>query len=122
MERPWFNLDPNNLYDRWWLYSSIIDTKKHKATKFITDIQCYLVLQEQDMNGIFYRITTWYKDDPNRYQCRKYDKEIMIQKKIQDMHEGDIVDIDNMKFKIYNCRFSSPLQINFCKILERIIE
>jgi hypothetical protein len=35
MDKPWFNLDPNNFDDRWWLYTSIVDTKKASMEKTI---------------------------------------------------------------------------------------
>lgn len=120
MDKPWFNLDPNNLNDRWWLYTSIVDTKKASMGKNDMDIQCYLILQDHNMGGIFYRISIWYKDDPNRYVYTKFDYEWNFDKTLKDMHEGDIIGTYGRKFKVYNCSFSAPSQLDFCKILERI--
>jgi len=122
MYKPWFNLDPNNLNDRWWLYNSIVDTKKESMKKNDMDIQCYLILQDHNIGGIFYRICIWYKDDPNRYVYTMFKYDWIFDKTLKDMYEGDIVETYGSKFKVYNCRFSSPYQLDFCKILERIEE
>lgn len=122
MEKPWFKLDPNNLSDRWWLYTSIVDTKTASMEKSDLDVECYFIIQEHNMSGIFYRISVWFKNDPNRYTYTRYDSEWKFNKKLNEMNEGDIVNTFSCKFKVYNCRFSSPLQLDFCKILERIEE
>lgn len=121
MDKPWFNLDPNNM-NRWWLYTSIVDTKKASMEKTIMDVRCFLILQDNNMGGIFYRVCVWYKDDPNRYVYTSFDYEWCFDKTLKDMHEGDIVETHGRKFKIYECRYSHPSQLDFCKILERIEE
>lgn len=121
MDKPWFVLDPNNWSDRWWLYTSITDTKKAFMDKNDTDIQCYLIIQDHNMGGIFYRISVWFKDDPNRYNYITSETEWIFDKKLKIMNEGDIVNNKyNCKFKVYDCRFSGPSQRDFCKILERV--
>lgn len=122
MEKPWFKLNPNNLNDRWWLYTSIIDTKTSFMTKNDSNILCYFILQDHNMGGIFYRISIWFKDDPNRYMYIKYDKDWFFDKKLNDMKEGDIVNTYSCKFKVNNCSFAQPFQQDMCKILERIEE
>lgn len=121
MEKPWFKLDPNNLKDKWWMYTSITDTKKRYIEKNDLDIQCYFIIEERNNYGdIFYRISVWFKDDPNRYLFIKYDFDWIFDKKLYEMNEGDIVNTHKCKFKVYNCIFSSPREISRCKILERI--
>lgn len=120
MDKPWFNLNPNNFTDKWWLYSNILDTNQASITKSNMDVICYFIIQDNNMAGIFYRVSIWYKDDPNRYQCIKYENESNFDKKLKDMREGDIVYMFDCKFKVYNCRFSEPSQLDLCKILERI--
>lgn len=123
MEKPWFTLDPNNLKDRWWLYTSVTDTNKASIPKHDIDIYCYLIIQENNGKGdIFYRVSVWFKDDPNRYSFVEYENDWIFDKKLHEMKEGDIVNTYSCKFKVYNCSFLSPLQINMCKILERIDE
>jgi hypothetical protein len=122
MDKPWFKLDPNNLRDRWWLYTSITDTKKAFIDKNNMNIQCYFIIQDHNMGNNFYRISVWFKDNPNRYACVKHDYDWLFDKKLNEMNEGDIVNIYSCKFKVYNCRFVSPLQIDMCKILEIIEE
>lgn len=123
MEKPWLNLDPNNFDDRWWLYTSIFDTNTSKIVKNDSDIICYFILQDHNIGGKFYRISVWFKNDPNRYMYVKYDRDWIFDKKLNEMNEGDIITtFDDSKFKVYNCRFALPFQINMCKILERIEE
>jgi len=122
MDKPWFNLDPNNSKDPWWLYSSITDTETDSMEKNDLDIECYLILQQYNMGYVYYRLSVWFKNDPNRYKYIMYDSEWIFHKKIKDMNEGDIININNLKFKVYNCRFLNPNQIDKCKILERISE
>ena len=122
MEKPWFNLNPNNFDDRWWLYTSIFNTNTSKREKNDSDIVCYFILQDHNIAGKFYRVSVWFKNDPNRYMYVKYDRDWIFDKKLTDMNEGDIVTTCTSKFKVYNCRFALPFQINLCKILERIEE
>ena len=72
------------------------------------------------MSSNFYRISTWYKNDPNRYVTIDSDYTWKFNKKLFDIKEGDIVKTDNGKFYAYNCEFCLPEQEKFCKILERI--
>lgn len=121
MNKPWFNMDPNDFMEQWWLKNNIVDRKKALTEKNNMDILCYLIIQDNNIIGsILYRISIWYKDDPNRYQCIKYNDEWDFDKFLKDMHEGDIVNIHNCKFKVYNCQFAEPSQLDFCKILERV--
>jgi len=125
MNKPWFDLNPNNFRDRWWLYSSITNTKSASTIKNETDVICHLILQDNnDMGKVFYRVSTWYKNDPNRYLTIRYDtKDLKINKTINglaDFKEGDIVIINDIKFAVYKCRFGGPDQVEYCKILERI--
>ena len=121
MEKPWFKLDPNNFNDKWWLYSSIYNTETDKIEKIKDNIICQLILQDTNCMGhVYWRFSTWYKDDPNRYCNMIYGNQWPFDIDLVDMKEGDIVIKDNLKFNIYYCRFSSPDQLKFCKILERI--
>lgn len=122
MENPWFNLDPNNSKDKWWLYTSITDTKSASIDKFETDIICYLIIQEHNSEKVFYRISVWFKDDPNRYIAIKNEFDYKFDKKLSDMNEGDMVNIYSSSFKVYNCKFSLPKNFDFLKILVKIDE
>lgn len=118
MENPWFNLDPNNLKDKWWLYTSITDTKAASIDKFETDIICYLIIQEHNLETVFYRISVWFKDDANRYIAIK--NKLDFDKKLSDMKEGDIVNIYSSSFKVYDCKFPLPKKFDFLKIFVKI--
>ena len=122
MDKPWFKLDPNNSKDPWWLYTSITDTKTASMEKNELDIQCYFIIKNYNIESIFYRVSIWFKNDPNRYTFTRYDNDWKFDKRLHEMNEGDIVNINNNKFKVYNCQFSEPSQIDMCKILERIEE
>ena len=57
MDKTWFKLDPNNLQDRWWLYTSITDTKKALIEKNFKNVECYFIIQERNKSEeIFYRV------------------------------------------------------------------
>ena len=122
MNKPWFNLDPNNINDRWWLYTSITDIKLASTIKADVDVLCHLIIQDEDSRGQFYRISTWYKNDPNRYVSIKYDYNWDFDKPLKEMKEGDIITYYYyIKFKVYDCiSVSGPLKTDKCKILERM--
>ena len=120
--KPWFNLNPNNYNDRWWLYSSIVNTKTDKLPKNDDNIICQLIIQyTNDVGMECWRCSTWYKDDPNRYSQNIYDKnDWKFDESLRNMKEEDIIIKNNNRYKVYNCRFSHPNQVDFCKILEKI--
>ena len=122
MDKPWFKLNPNNYNDRWWLYTSIVDTEAAKREKNDLDIMCYLILKDYNKEGLFYRVSIWFKNDPNRYLYVKCDKDWIFNKRLNDMSEGDIVSTYSCKFKVYDCSFIEPFKKDMCKILERIEE
>jgi len=123
--KPWFKLDPTNFSDRWWLYTSI---KNHKSTlvpKTDEDIECHFIIQDCNASGTvtIYRISTWYKNDINRYLNIGYDLNWFFDKKLCEMMEGDIVMYDGRhKYKVYNSKFTSQdlYYRDYCKILVRI--
>ena len=118
--KPWFKLNPNNIRDPWWLYSSIRDTKAAANYKTYYDIICYLIFQDSSTSKSFYRVSTWYKNDPNRYLSVKTNIEWALSKIPREMKEGDIVYEFDMKFRVYDCPFSEESQQFLYKILERI--
>lgn len=122
MDKPWFKLNPNNFSDRWWLYTSIVNTKTAQIEKKDTDIICYFIIQDynNNINSVFYRTSVWYRDDPNRYLIIDSDYTWKFNKKLRDIKKGDIVITGDEKFNAYNCNFCLPEQQEFCKILERI--
>lgn len=123
MATPWFDLDPNNLNDKWWLYTTVVDCEKNEYNDYTEeDAICYLIIQDStSMGHVFYRVSTWYKDDPNRYQSVVYDLDWLHCQCLENMRGNDIVKtINNYTFKVSECRFSNFSQLAFCKILERI--
>lgn len=120
MDKPWFKLDPNNIRDPWWLYTSIRDTKTAARFKSDRDIICYFIFKDANREGTFYRFSTWYKDDPNRYISIKKNYDWTFDKYLHEMKEGDIVHEMDMKFIVNDCSFCLDFQKDSCKILERI--
>ena len=122
-DKPWFKLNPNNYSNKWWRYSTIVDSSMDETDKSESDIIAQLIIQDTDITGtVFWRCSIWYKNDPNRYLHFVHLKEWTFDKPLRNMNEGDIVTQNNNKYKVYNCAFSEPEQIQFCKILERIQE
>ena len=76
------------------------------------------------MGGNYWYFSTWYFDDPNRYNSKVYDSDPWIfNKELTDMKQGEIIYLTNspdIKFIVYYCKFSSQCQLDYCKILERI--
>jgi hypothetical protein len=121
MEQPWFKLDPNNWRDKWWLYTSVKDTKSAFVDKSELDIVCYLMFKEMNMEDkMFYRTVVWFKDDPNRYMYKTFESCWKFDKQLSDMNEGDIVNTYSSSFKVFNCKYDVPSHMYFYKILERI--
>lgn len=123
MDKPWFNLDPNNFNDRWWKYSSILSVEAYKIEKQENNVICYLILQDMnDMGHVYWCCSTWYKNDPNRYNDIIFGHKWPFKISLVDMKEGDIIVKNDLKYKVHYCSFSAPNQIDYCKILERIEE
>jgi hypothetical protein len=123
MDKPWFNLDPNNLNDRWWSYSDIVNKDTANIQKTEDDILCQLIIQDTNVVGIeFWRCITWYKDDPNRYLTYIYESNWNFDKSLVKMKQGEIIIRNNIKFKVYISKFGYPEQVDYLKILERIEE
>jgi hypothetical protein len=123
MDKPWFNLNPNNYNDRWWKYSSILSAEADKTEKHENNIVCRLILQDVNFAGhIYWRCSTWYKNDPNRYNDIIYRLDWPFDVSLVNMKENDIIVKNDSKYKVHYCKFSNADQIDFCKILERIEE
>ena len=121
MEKPWFKLDPNNFKESWWICSSIYNEETAKIQKNPKDIICLLILQDSNLMGhVYWRCSTWYKNDPNRYYHIIYGNEWPFDVSLVNMKEGDIIIKDDLKFMVFYTKYGSPNQRNFLKILQRI--
>lgn len=126
IDRPWFQLNPNDFSTQWWRSSQIIDTNSAKIFKSDNEAICYFIIQDSNMCGEYWRVSTWYNNDPNRYSETVYQSEWNFSKSLIDMQKNDIVCLNtntNIKFKVSLCRFiRRPYDISFCKILERVYD
>ena len=125
MEKPWFNLNPDDFASRWWIKSDIIDKESSQIEKTDHDINCYFIIQDCNSVGhLFWRVSEWFKNDRNRYCNNIYENQWNFNKKLEEMVPGEIVyliDKPYIKFTVNNCSFiKNEYQLNFCKILERI--
>ena len=66
-DKPWFQLNPNDFSTQWWRNSHIIDTNSAKIFKPENEAICYFIIQDSNMFGEYWRVSTWYNNDPNRY-------------------------------------------------------
>ena len=99
--------------------SEIINTDTCKQPKKPKDILANIIIQDANMFGEFWYVTTWYIDDPNRYYSHVYKNDWGFNKPLTEMAVGDIVHLTHdpeIQFTVYNCLE----QNKFCKILERI--
>ena len=121
MNKEWFMLNPNQMEDRWWLYSSVSNCEKNDCNdNGHENAICYLIIQDTTVIGtIFYRVSTWYQNDPNRYQSVVFDLDWIHCTELGLLKGGDVVtSIGNRTFKVHECAFSTVEQLPFCKILE----
>ena len=123
IDRPWFQLNPNDFSTQWWRSSQIIDTNSAKLTKTDNDVICYFIIQDSNICGEYWRVSTWYNNDPNRYSTIMGQSTWNFSKPLILMKENDIVYLNTnptIKFTVNNCKFSDTEQQDYCKILERV--
>ena len=124
--KPWILLDPNDFNSMWWRKDEIVDMKKYHLKKCPKDIVAYNIIQDGNMCGNYWHFSTWFFDDPNRYNSRvdvDDSSPWQFNKELTDMKQGEIIYLTNspdIKFMVYYCKFSSQFQLDYCKILERI--
>jgi hypothetical protein len=123
MEKPWFELDPNDFTSMWWKKTEIIDKESAEIQKNVYDVICYFIIQDSnDMGHLIWRFSTWFKNDINRYSNNVFEWD--FNKNLEEMISGEIVYLIKnpyIKFKVNNCNFvKDEYQQKYCKILERI--
>ena len=126
MEQPWFKLNPNVYEPSWWLYSDIIDNDCCQTIKTDDNILCYLILQDCNQGGHYWRVSTWYKNDPNRYSSILSENCWKFQKQLTEMKENETVHLRTntyIRFKVHYSKFTNTeQQREYFKILERVEE
>lgn len=123
ISKPWFQLNPNDFSTQWWRSSHIIDTNSAKLMTTDTEVICHFIIQDSNMCGEYWRVSTWYDNDPNRYSTIMGKNAWNFSKPLIEMKENDVVYINtnpDIKFEVYNCKFSDTEQQDYCKILERV--
>ena len=125
MEKPWFDINPNITNDKWWLYSSVVDCEKNEQCEHDENkVVGYLILQDcvGPHQRLVYRLSIWYKDDPNRYQRTIYDLDwLQCGEHLASLNKNDIITTTSGNvFRVHECLFSSFSQLDFCKILEKV--
>jgi hypothetical protein len=122
--KPWILLDPNDFNSMWWRKDEIVDIQKYRLKKEPKDILAYNIIQDSNMGGNYWHFSTWFSNDPNRYNSKVDNSDPWIfNKELTDMKQGEIIYLTNsphIKFIVYYCKFSSQCQLDYCKILERI--
>ena len=118
--KPWFQFEPFN-------YKTHKNTRNPKSQlyKDETEVLCHFIVQDCNMGGVYWIVSTWYNNDPNRYFEVLYKIEWNFSKTLIEMKENDMVHLNtnpNIKFKVSLCKgVMQKNQINFCKILERVL-
>ena len=121
----WFTLDPNDFSNCWWRKNNIVD----EAIRYLDDetIMCYYIIQDGNMGGNYLHIVKWYINNRNRYTEIINETHWFLNKRLEDINNGDIVytiynpyEKNNIRFKAYNCPFANEEQQKYVKILERI--
>ena len=123
ISKPWLQLNPNDFSTQWWRSSHIIDTNSAKLITTATEVNCHFIIQDSNICGEYWRVSTWYNNDPNRYSTIMGQSTWNFSKPLIEMKENYVVYINtnpDIKFKVYNCKFSETEQQDYCKILERV--
>ena len=122
-DKPWFQLNPNDFSTQWWRSSHIIDTNSAKLMTTDNEVICHFIIQDSNICGKYWRVSTWYNNDPNRYSTIMGQSTWNFSKPLILMKENDIVYLNTnptIKFTVNNCKFSDTEQQDYCKILERV--
>ena len=85
MDKPWFHLNPNDYKTQWWCYSHIIDQDSASILKDEDETLCHFIIQDCNMGGSFWRVSTWYNNDPNRYSHILFQPEWKFSKTLTEM-------------------------------------
>lgn len=121
INKPWIHLSPNDWAVKWWRITEIEDEMHIIPDE--KDIICYYIIQDGNMNGNIWHVSTWYKNCPNRYSDTWYSTDWCFHKELCNIVGGDIVWLTkhpDIQFKAYDCPDVFEEQKKFCKILERI--
>jgi hypothetical protein len=51
----------------------------------------YLIIQDGNIGGSFYRIYMWFQNDPKEYQIVIFEHDWIFDTLFKDMNEGDII-------------------------------
>lgn len=128
MDKPWIELDPNDMSTYWWTYPEVIEINNEWEThtnkpRDIKNIKCYFIIQDCSITGNFWHVSSWYTDNPLRHYNLLYPQDWDFNKRLDNMKHNDIIymlNYPNIKFKVFDCKYVTPKQNKFCKILERI--
>lgn len=119
--KPWLDLHPTDFTKRWWFSSDIKDNTDYLWYSHTNNIKddaiCYYIFEENVYSSKFYRFSTWYKNNPNRYVTITYDFDWIFDRDFSDMKSGDIVTdkyYQHLMYKVIETK--KP----YAKILERI--
>jgi hypothetical protein len=107
MSKPWNNIDKNNQN---WFRSS---NHKH-FTKDLIDIQAFILVQDCNQGGNYYRIICWDSNN-ERYFDVKGDSDWIFNIKLNEMKRNSVVTytITGQNYKVCDSK-------DFFKILEKI--
>jgi len=115
----WNDLDPND-FTQWWKKHHIVNPIKFIVKKDQNNIYAYFVIQDTTLTGIYWHLSYWYYDDPNRYVNTIYDW--IFDKELTTLKQKDIIMMKNnytQDFIVYDCKYSEESQKKYCKIFIR---
>jgi hypothetical protein len=109
-EKPWLNINLHNRY-----IGEYINRKHYED--IINDIISYMIIQECNQAGIYFRILMWTDKSEKRYYITEGENDWHFNKKLVIMKEGE--EIEELKSrKKYNV--NNKFKNEFIKILELI--
>ena len=116
---PWSDLDPND-FTQWWKTPYIVNPAKFIVKKNKDNIYAYFVIEDTTLTGIYWHLSYWYYDDPNRYIEKIYDW--CFDKELIKLKPKDVVSLKNkdlINFDVNDCKYSEESQKKYCKIFIR---
>jgi hypothetical protein len=110
--KPWLLLDPNDYTSPYWVKTN---NNSYKSINTNKNIIAYIIIQDCNQGGEYFRYFAWFENDNNRYT--DIDFEWIFNKPLTDMQHNDVVTNINNKLKyIVNDKFNNK----FIKIFEII--
>ena len=118
--KPWLCLKFDDIDSQWWKHNKIIDMNNSKIYKTFRNSLAHIIIQDENMSGIFYYFSTWYNNDPNRYAIIIYNSYWPFNKPFLEMNNDEIVYLTDFPDVLFIVHCGEIDQPTYCKNFESI--